>query len=169
MIGLLAVTGTRRGEALALDHDDFDPDTGVLIVRAGKFGKSRELPLHPTTVAAVTAYLQRHDRPQPVDPTEHALLLSENGRRYSPNTANHTFHALAVKAGLRPRSERCRPRQHDLATRWPSERCWMPTGPGNRPGRGSSLCPPISGIMRVILSSDASAAAVVMMTSGGEA
>lgn len=135
MIGLLAVTGMRRGEALALDHDDFDPDTGVLIVRAGKFGKSRELPLHPTTVAAVTAYLQRHDRPQPVDPTEHALLLSENGRRYSPNTANHTFHALAVKARLRPRSERCRPRQHDLRhtlavrTLLDAYRSGEPTGP----------------------------------------
>ncbi len=114
LIGLLAVTGMRRGEALALDRDDFDPFTGVLIVRAGKFGKSRELPLHPTTVTAVTEYLQRHDRPLPADPTEHALLLGENGRRFSPNVANHTFRALAVKAGLRPRSERCRPRQHDL-------------------------------------------------------
>jgi integrase len=114
LIGLLAVTGMRRGEALALDHDDFDPVAGLLIVRAGKFGKSRELPLHPTTVAAVIEYLQRHDRPLPVDPTEHALLLGEDGRRFSPNVANHTFRALAVKAGLRPRSERCRPRQHDL-------------------------------------------------------
>lgn len=114
LIGLLAVTGMRRGEAIALDRDDFDPVTGVLIVRAGKFGKSRELPLHPTTVTAVTAYLRRHDRPLPADPTEHALLLSENGRRFSPNTANHTFRALTVRAGLRPRSERCRPRQHDL-------------------------------------------------------
>jgi integrase len=114
LIGLLAVTGMRRGEAIALDCDDFDPITGVLIVRAGKFAKSRELPLHPTTVAAVSAYLGRHDRPAPADPDEHALLLSENGRRFSPNTAEHTFHSLAVKAGLRPKSARCRPRQHDL-------------------------------------------------------
>jgi integrase len=104
----------RRGEALSLDRDDFDPVTGVLIVRAGKFGKSRELPLHSTTVAAVSAYLERHDRPLPADPTEQALLLGENGRRFSPNVANHTFRALAAKAGLRPHSERCRPRQHDL-------------------------------------------------------
>ena len=88
LIGLLAVTGMRRGEALALDCDDFDPATGVLIVRAGKFGKSRELPLHPTTVTAVTEYLQRHDRPLPADPTEDALLLSEkgDGSRRTPRT-----------------------------------------------------------------------------------
>lgn len=86
----------------------------MLIVRAGKFGKSRELPLHPTTVAAVAGYLERHDRPLPADSTEHPLLLGEDGRRVSPNVANHTFRALAVKAGLRPRSARCRPRQHDL-------------------------------------------------------
>lgn len=114
MIGLLAVTGMRRGEAIALDRDDFDPVTGVLIVRAGKFGKSRELPLHATTVVAVRDYLGRLDRPQPAEPAERALLLGENGRRYSPNTANHTFRTLAVKAGIRPKSERCRPRQHDL-------------------------------------------------------
>lgn len=114
MIGLLAVTGMRRGEVIGLDCDDFDPAAGVLIVRAGKFGKSRELPLHATTVVAVSDYLGRSDRPPPVDPTDCALLVGDDGQRFSPNVANHTFRALAVKAGLRPRSARCRPRQHDL-------------------------------------------------------
>ena len=49
LIGLLAATGMRIGEAIALDRADFDADHGVLVVRDGKFGKSRELPLHPTT------------------------------------------------------------------------------------------------------------------------
>jgi site-specific recombinase XerD len=43
LIGLLAVSGMRRGEALALDCEDFNPAAGVLMVRAGKFDKSREL------------------------------------------------------------------------------------------------------------------------------
>jgi len=77
MIGLLAVTGMRRGEVIGLDCDDFDPAAGVLIVRAGKFGKSRELPLHATTVVAVSVYLRRPDRPPPVDPTERALLVGD--------------------------------------------------------------------------------------------
>lgn len=114
LIGLLAVTGMRRGEAIGLDRDDFDPAAGVLTVRAGKFGKSRELPLHPTTVEAVSAYLGRADRPQPASPIESALLLGDDGRRFSANVANHTFRALTRTVGLRPRSERCRPRQHDL-------------------------------------------------------
>jgi integrase/recombinase XerD len=114
LIGLQAVTGMRRGEALALDRDDFDPITGVLIVRAGKFGKSRQLPLHPTTVAALAGYLERPDRPRPADPAGQPLLLGEDGRRVSPNVANHTFRRLVLRAGLRPRSDRCRPRQHDL-------------------------------------------------------
>jgi len=53
LIGLLAVTGIRVGEALAADRDDLDTEHGLLIVRYGKFGKSRELVLHPTTVAAL--------------------------------------------------------------------------------------------------------------------
>jgi len=42
------------------------------------------------------------------------LLLGEDGRRLSPNVANHVFHALTITAGVTPRSARCRPRQHDL-------------------------------------------------------
>ena len=45
LIGMLAVTGMRVGEAINLDRDDVDLDEGVLIVRQGKFGKSRELVL----------------------------------------------------------------------------------------------------------------------------
>jgi integrase len=47
LIGLLAVTGIRVGEAIALNRDDIDNDAGRLVVRHGKFGKTRELALHP--------------------------------------------------------------------------------------------------------------------------
>ena len=50
LIGLLAVTGLRVGEAIGVDREDIDFDQGLLIVNEGKFGKSRELPLHPTTL-----------------------------------------------------------------------------------------------------------------------
>ena len=49
LIGLLAATGMRVGEAIGLDRDEFDATCGVLTIRNGKFGKSRELPLHPST------------------------------------------------------------------------------------------------------------------------
>jgi integrase len=60
----------RIGEAIALDRSDFDTDLGTLIIRHGKFGKSRELPLHPSTTSAVTRYLGRRDRPRPAGPTD---------------------------------------------------------------------------------------------------
>jgi integrase len=46
LIGLLAVTGMRVGEALALNRNDIDDTHGVLTVWLTKFGKSRELPVH---------------------------------------------------------------------------------------------------------------------------
>ena len=54
--GLIAVTGLRISEALALDTDDLDAATGVLRVRHGKLGKERLLPLNPTVVDRLTAY-----------------------------------------------------------------------------------------------------------------
>lgn len=103
----------RRGEAIALDRDDFDADSGVIVIRAGKFDKARELPVHRTTVNAVSAYLHRADRPR-ATPDDHALLVGDDGHRVSPNVVNHEFRALAQQAGLRPRSAACRPRAHDL-------------------------------------------------------
>jgi integrase len=113
LIGLLAVTGMRLGEALATDDDDFDADAGVLLVRHAKFGKQRLLPLHPSTVAALTAYRAiRDDRfPAPASP---ALLVSQAGTRLLIFNVGLTFARLARRAGLAPRSPSCRPRPHDL-------------------------------------------------------
>ena len=55
LIGLLAVSGMRIGEAITLDDQDLDLERAVLIVRNSKFGKSRLVPLHPTTTAALGA------------------------------------------------------------------------------------------------------------------
>ena len=57
LIGLLAVTGMRVGEAIGLDRGDLDSEQGLLTIRHGKFGKSRQLPLHPSTVEALLGYL----------------------------------------------------------------------------------------------------------------
>ena len=62
LIGLLAVTGMRPGEALRLDRCHVDVDTGVVNVLDSKFHHSRQLPLHPSTVEALTVY-RRLPRP----------------------------------------------------------------------------------------------------------
>jgi integrase/recombinase XerD len=114
LIGLLAVTGMRVGEAIRLDRDDLDADhDGLLTVRHSKFGKSRQLPLHPSTVAAVRRYLQVRDELLPA-PTSPALLLSTAGTRLGYNNVWRTFHRLVSQVGLTARSPSCQPRIHDL-------------------------------------------------------
>ena len=105
LIGLLAATGMRVGEAIGLDRDDFDAICGVLTIRKGKFGKSRELPLHPSTIAA--------DRPRQ-SPNVPALFLSPAGARLLYTNVQNTFQRLVRHAGIMPRSAACRPRLHDL-------------------------------------------------------
>ena len=114
LIGLLAVTGIRVGEAIRLDRADLDlPGNGVLTVRESKFGKSRLLPLHPTTAEALRGYLRLRDRLHP-HPSAPAVFISPAGTRLLYCNVQSTFARLARRAGLRPRSASCRPRIHDL-------------------------------------------------------
>jgi integrase len=62
LIGLLATTGMRVGEALALDDGDVDWHRSLLKVRHAKFQKSRLVPLHASTLAALRGYVARRDR-----------------------------------------------------------------------------------------------------------
>jgi integrase/recombinase XerD len=113
LIGLLAVTGMRVGEAISLDRADLDLDGGVITVRASKFGKTRLVPLHPTTVSALHRYLRLRDRlhPRPISP---AVFISPAGTRLLYCNVHATWKLLAASAGLQPRSSACRPRIHDL-------------------------------------------------------
>lgn len=113
LIGLLAVTGLRVGEAIHLDRDDFDAASGVLLVRQAKFNKTREIPLHPSTVTALRRYLARPDR-RTLRVHVPALLVSPAGTRLLYCNVQWTFHRLVLAAGLRPRTRSCRPRIHDL-------------------------------------------------------
>ena len=112
LIGLLAATGMRIGEAIALDQGDFDAGGGIVTIRHGKFDKARALPLHPTTVAALQDYLHRDDRPRPLGPP--VLLISSRGKRLRYNTVQPIFQKLLHHCGIAPRSATCRPRVHDL-------------------------------------------------------
>lgn len=113
LIGLLVVGGLRIGEALRLDRDDLDDQHSVLVVRDTKFGKSREVPLHATTLAALHAYLRRRDELIPTATGSH-LFTSTTGTRLLYKAVQPTFAKLCQQAGLRSRSPRCRPHIHDL-------------------------------------------------------
>jgi integrase len=113
LIGLLAVTGMRVGEAIALDRGDIDLSSGRLLVRYGKFGKTRELWLHPTTLTVLKEYQRLRDWAAPPTGTA-AFFVSAAGTRLLCCNVHHTFHRLVKLAGLTPRSASCRPRIHDL-------------------------------------------------------
>jgi integrase len=113
LIGLLAVTGIRVGEAIALDRGDVDLAARRLTVRFGKFGKTRELALHPSTVDALRRYQRLRDRLAPRTGTS-AFFVSLAGNRLLYCNVHHAFHRLVRLAGLTPRSSSCRPRIHDL-------------------------------------------------------
>jgi integrase len=114
LLGLLAVTGMRIGEALALDRRDLDVDRGVLVVRSGKFGKARQLPLHHTTLDVLTGYLaDRDDRLRP-DADPDALFITTRGTRLAYGYVKVTFRQLIDRAGLQANPGSRPPRLHDL-------------------------------------------------------
>jgi len=113
LIGLLAVTGMRVGEAIGLNRHDFDARDGILVIHHAKFNKTRELPLHATTVAALCRYLACSKRERAATGTS-ALFISTTGTRLLYCNVQWTFQRLARQAGLAPRTARCRPRIHDL-------------------------------------------------------
>ena len=113
LIGLLAVTGIRPGEAIALDRDDVDLRQGVLEVRSGKKNKQREVPIHHSTTSALGEYARQRDARFPA-PSTPAFFLSARGRRISRAELNQTFTKLIRQAGLDGRGARGRPRPHDL-------------------------------------------------------
>jgi integrase/recombinase XerD len=113
LIGLLAVTGMRQGEACRLLRDDTDLETGTLVIRDSKFGKSRLVFLHLTTVAALRSYERARDRAFP-EPVAATFLVNSRGRPLDGHNLPHTFAPLAVTAGIRVPPGQRAPRLHDL-------------------------------------------------------
>jgi site-specific recombinase XerD len=113
IVGLLAATGMRVGEALALDRDDVNLSEGYLTVRHAKFNKTREVPLHPTCVAALNAYALRRDE-LTTKATGPAFLVSVLGTRLSHDIVHVAFTEMVRRARIERRSASCRPRVHDL-------------------------------------------------------
>lgn len=115
LFGLLSVSGLRIGEALGLTLDDVDLDEGILTIRATKFGKSRLVPLHVTTVKILVDYRQRREQFLAGRPVPH-WFVNANGGRLGYDSARHAFRRLT--AGLRSQPGRPRPRLHDLRHRF---------------------------------------------------
>lgn len=108
LFGLLAATGLRIGEALALDVHDLDLANGVLHVQRGKFDKARDLPIRTSTVEALRRHL--HDPGRVVGSVPDVpVFVSSRRRRLSYLGALAAFGQACRAAALEPR-----PRLHDL-------------------------------------------------------
>jgi integrase/recombinase XerD len=113
LIGLLAVTGMRQGEACRLERDDVDLGDGTLIIRDSKFGKSRQVFLHPATTTALRAYQRARDEAFPEPGTAAFLVNSRGGPLDGPNLPK-TFATLVTAAGIQAPPGQRAARLHDL-------------------------------------------------------
>lgn len=111
LIGLLAVSGMRIGEALGLQCADVDLGNGVLTIREAKFGRSRLVPLHSTTTSALDTYAGERDRLCP-KPRPSTFFVSHLGRALPYQEVQASFRQLTVVTGLCTAT--VRPRLHDL-------------------------------------------------------
>jgi integrase len=113
LIGLLAVTGLRISEAIRLDRADLDLEHARLLVHNSKFGKSRQLPLHASTIEALRRYLRDRDQLHPNVQTT-ALLITATGKRLDRRNVEWQFARLRKRLGITPRPGSHPPRLHDI-------------------------------------------------------
>ena len=116
LIGLLASTGLRSGEALRLDRSDVDLSTGVLLIRKTKFRKDRLVPVHTSTLAALQDYARDRDLAFPT-PTCVAFFVSTRNVRLSPAGLYYGFEQACERAGVNGTGRKAL-RPHDLRHRF---------------------------------------------------
>ena len=113
LFGLIAVAGLRINEALHLDNTDVDWTSGVLTIRNTKFGKTRHVPVHPSTIAGLRRYVRKRDRVVPnCDPAP--FFVTEHGTRLSESAVRDVFSRLRRILPQRTRGNQRQPRIHDL-------------------------------------------------------
>ncbi len=112
LIGLLAVSGLRIGEAIKLDLGDIDWAESVLLIRESKFGKSRLVPLQASSMQALQDYAQLRDQLQP-RPKEPSFFVSLTRKRLSYAVVQQTFRRLIDDVGIGFGAP-SPPRLHDL-------------------------------------------------------
>ena len=131
LLGLLAVTGMRLGEALSLWPEDVDLDQGIITVRRTKFDKNRLVPLHPSTCVVLRDYArlrdETHARRRRVVPFFFAAI---HGTRLTNSGVNMVFRDLSRQIGLRKPGGGPGPRLHDFRHRFAVETllCWYRSG-----------------------------------------
>jgi len=133
LLGLLAATGMRVGEAIRLDRDDVDGRQQLIAIHASKFRTSREVVVHPTVADALRRYAMERDRfHRP--PRSPAFFVSLAGSRLIYNNVHGTFAGVLRHAGIQRKRARLHDLRHSFAVqtllRWHREgrdvEAWLP-------------------------------------------
>jgi integrase len=117
LFALIACTGLRISEALALACGDVDLAGGLLTVRTGKRGRTRLVPLHPSALAPLRDYAADRTRRFGRPDDEQAFFRTDRSEKISYNTANHAFTVLRRELGWTAVGRTRAPRVHDLRHR----------------------------------------------------
>lgn len=117
LLGLLSVTGLRVGEAIRLKAEEVDLADGVLTVRGTKFGKSRLVPIHPSTQAMLEQYRVRRERVL-AGHAASTFFITRYGHRLDIGDIHRTFYRLSRRIGLRGATASHGPRLHDFRHRF---------------------------------------------------
>ena len=104
LFGLIVVTGMRISEAVKLNRSDVDLSEGVLTIRRTKFGKSRLVPVHPSTRMALAKYAELRDRVLGNLATP-AFFVLEQGQRIADGVARQYFARVSRQLGHRTLSQ----------------------------------------------------------------
>lgn len=115
LFGLLAATGMRIGEAIALRRGDVDLHGGVITIRHAKFDRERLVPLHPTATEALGRYAAERDQLCP-RPRGVAFFLSGAGTPLQRSSVDKVLRQITTTMGIR--TQAVRPRAHDLRHRF---------------------------------------------------
>ncbi len=117
LFGLISVTGMRLSEVIGLQRGDVDLDDGILTIRETKFGKSRLVPLHPTTCAVLLSYAERRDAHLGSRCSAY-FFVAERGGRLLHQYVHRVFWRLSREIGLRNPGDHSGPRVHDFRHRF---------------------------------------------------
>jgi len=113
IFGLLSATGLRISEATALCRQDVDLQSGLLHIRQAKFGKSRLVPLHPSTTRALKRYASRRDQDAYSVVTD-AFFIFDHGRPALTRKVQYAFGLVCRRLRWRARGGYRVPRIHDI-------------------------------------------------------
>ena len=118
LFGLIASTGLRISEALALHIENVDLTRGMLTIHQTKFAKSRQVPMHHSTIKSLRRYRSARDLSGESTQANAPFFIGTRGRRRGLPLGEHQVHrvfaALRKHLGWRNRGSHHAPRIHDL-------------------------------------------------------